>query len=57
MAKKWNVEIPSEHPDADGTVTFITVKQFKKRKEAVEFADKLYGSKKGKFDLVVGVDS
>lgn len=57
MAKKWLVEIPSETVNAEGAVVWVTVKQFKKRKEAVEFTDKLYGSKNGKLLLVVGDDT
>ncbi len=50
-AKKWNVEIPLEVPDAEGNTVKI-VKTFKQKKEAKEFVKAAWGAENGWFNMV-----
>ncbi len=53
--KKWFVDVPPQAPDLskDESLTFVQVAgPFKKKKEAQEWAAKMYGAIGGKINLV-----
>jgi hypothetical protein len=53
MAKRWFIDLPPANPTPDQEWNQANPQEgFKRRKDAVEHADKTYGSVKGKLDLV-----